>query len=112
VATEGTSDAEIVDGIADLVGKSLLFRIADPVTAEFRLLETTRVYAFDRLTESGTLAEVARRHAEYLLTVVGNIDDERRSMPQEKYLAAFRRRADEVHVALEWAFSATGDPAI
>ena len=33
-------------------------------------------------------------------------------MPQEKYLAAFRRRADEVHVALEWAFSATGDPAI
>ena len=71
VAAEGTSDAEIVDGIADLVGKSLVFRIADPVTAEFRLLETTRVYAFDRLTESGALAEVARRHAEYFLTVRG-----------------------------------------
>ena len=112
VGAEGTSEAEIANGIADLVGKSLVIRIADPVTGEFRLLETTRVYAMERLTQSGALAEVACRHATYFLTELGTIDDERRSKPQDEYLAAFRRRADEVHVALEWAFSATGDPAI
>jgi hypothetical protein len=32
--------------------------------------------------------------------------------PPDEFLTAFRRRADEVHGALEWAFSSTGDPAI
>jgi predicted ATPase/DNA-binding winged helix-turn-helix (wHTH) protein len=112
VAVEGASDIEIADGIADLFGKSLVIRAADPVTAEFRLLETTRVYALDRLKESGALDEVARRHAAYFRTSLRTLHHERRSTPQEGYLAASRRRADEVHVALEWAFSATGDPAI
>ena len=87
-------------------------RTADPVTVEFRLLETTRVYAMGRLTESGSQAEVARRHALYLLGVVGTIDDERRTGRPQAHLAACRRRVDEVHAALEWAFSTTGDPAV
>jgi predicted ATPase/DNA-binding winged helix-turn-helix (wHTH) protein len=112
VAVESTSDVKIADGIADLVGKSLVFRIADPVATEFRLLETTRVYAIDRLTESGAFAEIARRHAAYCLTALGDVDDERKSKPPDQYLAVFRRRADEVHVALDWAFSDIGDRAI
>jgi predicted ATPase/DNA-binding winged helix-turn-helix (wHTH) protein len=112
VAAEDMSEAEIVNGIADLVGKSLVVRTADPVTAEFRLLETTRVYAADRLTESDALAEVARRHAAYFLDALRTLDEERRSSPTDAYLATFRRRADEVHVALEWAFSDTGDSTI
>ncbi len=111
VAAEGTSDAEIADGIAELVGKSLMFGATEPVV-EFRLLETTRVYAMDRLAESGAFAEVARRHATYVLNVLGQLEEERRSKPPDEYLAAVRRRADEVHGALEWAFSRTGDPAI
>ncbi len=111
VAPGGTSPGEIAGGVAGLVGKSLVFRTTEPVV-EFRLLETTRVYAMDRLAESGVLAEVARRHATYFLTVLGLLDDELRSHPPDEYLAAFRRYADEVHGALEWAFSRTGDPTI
>jgi predicted ATPase/DNA-binding winged helix-turn-helix (wHTH) protein len=112
VAAEGTSEVEIADAIADLVGKSLLVRAAEPMTAEFRLLETTRVYAMDRLSESGGFAEVARRHAAYFLEALGDIDGERKSRPPDQYRAVYRRRADEVHVALDWAFSDTGDRAI
>jgi len=112
VAAEGTSLAEIADGIAGLVGKSLVFKSTDPMVVEFRLLETTRVYAMDRLAESGALAGVARCHATYFLNVLGHLDNERWSKPPDEYLAAFRGCADEVHVALEWAFSRTGDPAI
>ncbi len=57
----------IAVGIADLVGKSLVIRTADPATAHFRLLETTRAYALERLNASAALAEVARRHAGYFL---------------------------------------------
>ena len=112
VATEGTSHAEIADGVAGLVGKSLVFRTADPAGAEFRLLETTRIYAMDRLVESGAFARVARLHATYFLTMLAQHDDEQRSKPGDEHLAASRRRAEEVHGALEWAFSSTGDSAI
>ncbi len=112
VAAEGTSEVDVSDALADLVSKSLLVRAVDPTMAEFRLLETTRVYAMDRLIEADAFAEVARRHATYFLRALGTIDDEKRSRPTDAYLSAFRRRADEVHVALEWAFSDTGDTAI
>ena len=112
VADAGTTASGIADGIVDLNGKSLVFKFSDFPTAEFRLLETTRVYAFERLTESGALSGVAHRHAGYLLTALGGIEDEQRSKPQDEYLAAFRRRADEIHAALDWAFSATGDRSI
>jgi hypothetical protein len=112
VAAESMTVSEIAECIVELVDKSLVIRVEDPVTAEFRLLETTRIYALDRLHESGAVAEVSRRHARYLLGLLATIDEERRSQPTEEYLAAFRRRADEIHVALEWAFSSTGDPEI
>ena len=109
VADVGMTASGIADGITDLIGKSLVFKASDSMTAEFRLLETTRVYAFERLRESGALSDVARRHAGYLLTVLGDIEDEQRSKPQDEYLAAFRRRANEIHAALDWAYSAIGD---
>jgi hypothetical protein len=112
VAAEGTDASTIAHGVADLISKSLVIKAADPSTAEFRLLETTRVYALDRLNESGALADVAHRHARYFLAALRNIHHERRSLPQDQYLAASRRRADEVHVALERAFSGAGDPKI
>jgi predicted ATPase/DNA-binding winged helix-turn-helix (wHTH) protein len=112
VAAEGTSHAEIADGVAGLVGKSLVLRTADPAAAEFRLLETTRLYAMDRLVENGALARVARSHATHFLHALGHLEDERRSKPSDEYLAASRRCADEVHGALEWAFSNAGDSAI
>jgi predicted ATPase/DNA-binding winged helix-turn-helix (wHTH) protein len=112
VADAGVTASDVADGVSDLIAKSLVFKTADPVVAEFRLLETTRAYAFDRLREGGALAGVARRHAEYLLQVLGDIEEEQRSKPPDEYLVAIRRRADEIHAALDWAFSVTGDPAI
>jgi predicted ATPase/DNA-binding winged helix-turn-helix (wHTH) protein len=112
VAGEDMTADAIAVGIADLVGKSLVIRTADPAIAQFRLLETTRAYALDRLNASGTLAEVARRHARYFLGILATVDDARRSQPADEHLATFRRYADEIHAALEWAFSPAGDPAI
>jgi len=112
VVAEGASHADIRDGVAELVGKSLVFRQAEPAAADFRLLETTRVYAMDRLAESGALASVARRHATYFLGRLEHLGEDRRSKLPDEYLPMFRRYADEVHGALDWAFSATGDAAI
>jgi predicted ATPase/DNA-binding winged helix-turn-helix (wHTH) protein len=99
------SEAEITDGVANLVAKSL---VTSDITGAgyFRLLETTRVYALTRLTEGGELQEFSRRHAEYYQELLERIENERekRSTP----LA----HVDNVRVALEWCFGVNGNRAI
>jgi predicted ATPase/DNA-binding winged helix-turn-helix (wHTH) protein len=112
VAATVMESSEIASTVADLVGKSLVIKGTDPVHGELRLLETTRVYALDRLNESGAMAAVAGRHARYFLGLLGNVDADRASQSSDAYRAVSRRRADEIHVALEWAFSPVGDPKI
>jgi predicted ATPase/DNA-binding winged helix-turn-helix (wHTH) protein len=112
MAREGVTVSEIIGVIADLVGKSLVCPSSDPLTTNFRLLETIRAYALDQLNESGDHDEIARRHACFFLERLAILDQARRSQPSHEYLAAFRSWADEIHVALEWAFSPAGDPTI
>jgi predicted ATPase/DNA-binding winged helix-turn-helix (wHTH) protein len=112
VTGETMTAGAVAVGIADLVGKSLVIRTADPATTQFRLLETTRAYALDRLNASGALAEVAHRHASYFLGILATVDELRQSQPADEHLATIRDYADEIHAALEWAFSPAGDPAI
>jgi predicted ATPase len=61
---------EVVDCVANLVANSL---IAADVAGEapcYRLLGTTRAYAFEKLTDSGELEQVERCHAEHLQDLV------------------------------------------
>jgi predicted ATPase len=103
---------EIVDEIANLVGKSLVS--ADPrgEVPQYRLLDTTRLYALEKLKSSGQFQQVARRHAEYYLGAFANAEAESESRSQAEWLAIYGRHLDNVRVALDWAFSSEGDPDI
>src|SRR6185369_2360150 len=54
-----------IDRLADLVAKSLVVADVSGTKPRFRLLETTRAYAIEKLDESGESERIARRHAEY-----------------------------------------------
>ena len=97
------ADAEIVDGVANLVAKSLVTPDFTEGASYFRLLETTRVYALARLTEAEELQEFSRRHAEYYRGLLGKIDD----AWQEG--ATHLADVDNVRAALEWCFGVGGD---
>src|SRR6516162_11064723 len=56
---------DLVDGVANLVPKSLVTPDVGDAPARYRLLETTRAYALEKLTQGGEFDSVARRHAEY-----------------------------------------------
>jgi predicted ATPase len=103
---------EIVDDIANLVGKSLV--AADPrgEIPQYRLLDTTRVYAFEKLKSSGQFQQIARRHAEYYLAAFANAEAESESRSQAEWLAIYGRHLDNMRAALDWAFSPEGDPHI
>jgi predicted ATPase len=102
----------IIEHIANLVGKSLV--AADPrgEVAQYRLLDTTRLYALEKLKSSGELRQTARRHAEYYLAVFAPAEAESESRPQAEWLAIYGRHLDNVRAALDWAFSPEGEPPI
>ena len=102
----------IVDHVANLVGKSLV--AADPRgdAAQYRLLDTTRLYAFEKLKSSGEFKEIARRHAEYYCAVFAPAEAESKSRPQAEWLAIYGRHLANVRAGLDWAFSPDGDPKI
>ncbi|MBL6076960.1 winged helix-turn-helix domain-containing protein [Belnapia sp. T18] len=110
---EGDPDAAAVLGdLGNLVGKALVvLEEAGPAT-RWRLLETVRAYALERLAESGEEAAAARRHAEFLRDLFVPGDAARQLPSTVESAATYGRELDNVRAALDWAFSGTGDAAM
>jgi predicted ATPase/DNA-binding winged helix-turn-helix (wHTH) protein len=62
----GIGTGEIFDAIAGLVEKSLIATRIDETQAQYRLLDTTRAYALEKLEEHAEVDAVLRRHEEYV----------------------------------------------
>src|SRR5712675_1845109 len=62
----GAGTGEIFDAIAGLVEKSLIATRIDETQAQYRLLDTTRAYALEKLEEHAEVDVALRRHAEYV----------------------------------------------
>jgi predicted ATPase/DNA-binding winged helix-turn-helix (wHTH) protein len=99
----------VVDCVANLVQKSLVTADVGVFEARFRLLETTKAYALEKLTESGEYDDVARRHAEYYRTLLQRAATETQTRRTSEWLAVYSLDIDNVRTALDWAFSSDGD---
>ena len=111
-ATDEIAGADIVDCATNLVAKSLVAAELGSPTGWYRLLETTRAYALEKLGQSGEFEQVARRHAEYCRDLFERAEVELQTRPAAEWLVAYGRRIDNLRTALDWAFSRTGDVAV
>jgi len=103
--------AQVVQGLSDLVAKSLVVTEKDHI-AHYHLLDTTRAYALEKLAESGESELLARRHAEYYCDLFERAEAESDTRLTAEWLADYGRKIDNLRVALDWAFSPIGDPSI
>ena len=78
----------------------------------YRLLDTTRAYALEKLHGSGEYSDAARRHAEYYRGFFASAEAESELKPQAEWLAIYGRHIDNVRASLDWAFSPDGDAQI
>jgi predicted ATPase/DNA-binding winged helix-turn-helix (wHTH) protein len=101
-----------VEGIANLVAKSLLTLDASAPSARWRLLETVRAYALEKLAESGETEQAARRHAQFFQDFAAPTAPVLALRSTAESVASYVRELDNVRVALEWAFSPSGDTEI
>src|SRR6266478_3859832 len=68
--------SEVADSVANLVGKSLVSTDVGGVIVYYRLLETTRAYAREKLIGSAEFDHVARHHAEYFRNLLERAEAE------------------------------------
>jgi predicted ATPase/DNA-binding winged helix-turn-helix (wHTH) protein len=101
----------VLEGIGNLVSKSLV-TLDGPVSGDrWRLLETVRAYAVEKLAGGGETDQVARRHAEFFRDLLAPAAPASRLPPTDR-MAVYGREIDNVRAAIDWAFSESGDVAI
>jgi predicted ATPase/DNA-binding winged helix-turn-helix (wHTH) protein len=110
IASTEIAPAEVVDGIANLVAKSLV--LAGGSVARCRLLDTMRAYGLEKLAESGEREWLARRHAEYYRDLFERAEAECETRPTAEWLAEYGPKIDNLRTALDWALSPKGDTSI
>ena len=104
--------SEVFDGLANLVTKSLVAADFNDAEARYRLLDTTRAYALEKLDESGERERLLRRHAEYYRDLFERAEAEWETRPAAEWLDDYGWRIDNLRAALDWAFSPGGDASI
>jgi len=112
VPDAATTRNTAIDHLADLVAKSLVVVDVNGAQPRFRLLDTTRAYTIEKLDSSGERERMARRHAEYYLTLLKRAEAEAPARPPAEWLADYAREIDNLRAALDWAFSRTGDGSL
>ena len=106
------SASGVVDCVANLIAKSLVIADAAGTLVRYRLLETTRAYALEKLVDSGEFDMAARRHATRYLELFAVAEAEAETRPTDEWLAIYGPRIDNVRAALDWAFSPSGDASL
>jgi len=112
IANADILESNVVDGVANLVTKSLVGADVGSAAVHYQLLETTRAYAREKLAEHGELEQTGRRHAEYYRDLCGQAEAEWMTRPAAEWLADYGRQIGNVRAALDWAFSPCGDASI
>jgi len=101
----------VTETLAVLVEKSLVDLDASR-SMRYRLLDTTRTYARQKLAESGEQMNVARRHCDYISDRLGTFNPRASLKAGADSVIFFVEQLGSVRAALEWAFSEYGDREI
>jgi len=111
-AVAADAKTDVVEGVASLVAKSLVSADVGGAVVQYRLLDTTRTYAMQKLTESGEVEDYVRRHAEHHRDLFERAGAEWEARPTAEWLEVYGRRIDDVRSALKWAFSPSGSASL
>jgi len=103
------SHTEVDEALAGLVSKSMLVADIGGDSVLYRLLETTRAYASERLQRSGQAAGLAARHGAWVLALFDQAEVLAGAPPSTQWIGERTRHVDDLRAAIAWAFSPAGD---
>ncbi|MGW0059286.1 AfsR/SARP family transcriptional regulator [Streptosporangium sandarakinum] len=102
-AGDGPAETDVLDVLARLVDKSLVVADEHGAAVRYRMLETVRAYAAERLAESGEETRVRLAHAVFFTELAEASDPALRDHGQVAALAGLAAEHDNLSAALRWA---------
>jgi len=111
-ATPELSVPDVIEGLLGLVARSLVAAEGEGAIARYRLLDTTRAYALEKLEKNGERERCARGHAEYYRRLFERAEVEWQTRPTVEWLDDYGWCIDNLRAALDWAFSPDGDASL
>lgn len=110
VADGALPASRIVDLLASLAAKSLLTVEAGAEPVWYRLLNSSRAYALEKLASGTEQEAIRRRHAQLCCRWADEAG--RDGEPVGAAPDTWRRRIEDVRAAIDWCFSPEGDPLL
>jgi predicted ATPase/DNA-binding CsgD family transcriptional regulator len=105
-AGDGVDGSQVVDGLGLLVDKSLVTAEESQAATRYRLLETVRQYAAEKLAESGEADQVRARHREHYMAMASRTglpgDPDADGGPRRQ-IALLEADIDNLRAAFEWS---------
>jgi non-specific serine/threonine protein kinase len=105
VCSRGMKRSDIVDLLGRLVDKSLVIVGTDPDGSEtrYRLLETIRQYALEKLIEAGEMSSIRDGHLAFYLSLAEESEPNIFGGESAAWFARLDRELDNIRTAMEWA---------
>jgi non-specific serine/threonine protein kinase len=104
VCSEGLKRSDILDLLGRLVDKSLVIvDMSARRQTHYRLLETIREYAFEKLTEFGEATIIRNQHLEFFTSLAERAAPNAFGAETIKYYEQIDSELDNIRLAVEWA---------
>ena len=108
-AGDSVGNREVLDLQTSLCDKSLVLVEQNDGHYRYRLLETVRQYARERLLESGGGGAVRNRHLDYFLALAEEAEPKLTGAEQAEWLQLLDGEHDNLRAALTWSSATGGD---
>ncbi|MBV8639624.1 MAG: hypothetical protein JO322_16210 [Candidatus Eremiobacteraeota bacterium] len=105
----GIDELDILDLVQSLLDKSLIQAEASADVMRYRLLESTRDYAREKLIECDEQPAAALAHAEAFLALAEDLESTFETTPDSEWLAQIYPEMDNWRAALDATLTARGD---
>ncbi len=108
-AGEGLDENDILNLLSSLTDKSLVVADTGGDEERYRLLESTRAYALEKLSVAGERKRIARRHGEYFRDQAQAADVRYGMGSAAAWLVSMELELDNYRAALAWALDQRND---
>jgi non-specific serine/threonine protein kinase len=115
VCSQGMKRSDILDLLGRLVDKSLVIVEADSEVNEtrYRMLETIRQYALEKLVELGEASSIRDQHLDFYLSMAEKSESKVFGSESVAWFVRLDKELDNIRAAIEWSTNnSKGDMAL
>ncbi|MDD0994616.1 helix-turn-helix transcriptional regulator [Pseudomonas sp. TNT2022 ID1044] len=112
IVGEQIAPREVFGSITQLVAKSLLSVDVGDEEVFYRLLDTTRSYAMEKLEQAREWPDTRARHAKRCLALMQQAQTDWEHIPTALWIERYARGLEDIRAALDWGLNARGPEAL